>query len=247
MAKKPRDISIDGPYEGEPTDEQVLEAVADAAPATPDPWMIIGQLTEALQGLAKAQAAVAPEGSTADLMSRLASALERVAESQMLGSQLIASETRRAHRPSNEVVPNISVFNRRGTMLPESVYKKPPLKCLMMIPWLVEWESITREEVELLNLLQPGDYTLKRTDLSKINVEVKVDYKTDRVTPSRLIMNHETGFNNDNFRLMPALTELLRQILKQHTDIDIRQRAAMVMSDEEEEALIEAGRLEISR
>jgi arsenate reductase-like glutaredoxin family protein len=74
---------------------------------------------------------------------------------------------------------------------------------------------------------------------------VIVEYKEDGRTPSRLLMNHETAFNNDNFRMMPPLVDMLRDILKQH-DRDVRALSAAVLSDEEEEALIEAGELSIS-
>ncbi len=114
-----------------------------------------------------------------------------------------------------------------------------------MIPWLVEWEGCTREEVELLNLLEGGSYTIKRADRSKINVEVVIDYKADRVTPSLLTVRHESAFNNDNFKMMPPLADMLRDMLKQH-DRTIALAAASVLTDEEEEALIEAGDLSVS-
>lgn len=234
MAKKPVDISdspVAEPDEPVQTDEK------------PDPWVVLARLTTALETMVNRQAA-APSDTNAAILEKLGTAIERMAESGLAGSKLIADETRRAHRPSNEVVPGVSVFNRRGTGL-GAEYQKPKLKCLMMIPWLVEWESITREEVELLNLLQPGDYQLKRIDGTKVRIGVRIDYAVDNVTPSRLVMSHETAFNNDNFKLIPGLVELLRQILRQH-DPDVRHEAAAVLSDEEEEAMIEAGELSVS-
>lgn len=230
-----------------------------AAPLPLDPLMVQLEMAKAMQMLAaqmeaNRNAAAPPaaggggigDDRLVNLMETLSTALVRLSESNIEGSKLIADETRRAHRPSNEIVHGRSVFNRRGLLLPEDIYKKPALKCIMMIPWLVEWESINREEVELLNLLQPGEYVLSRVDRTKIRVTVHVDYKVDNVTPSRLIMNHETAFNNDNKDLMPALTDWLRMILKQH-DPETRSLAAAVMSDEEEEALIEAGELSVSQ
>lgn len=233
-------------------------------PVTPiplDPLMVQLEMAKAMQMLAaqmeaNRNAAATPPaagggGGVGDdrlvnLMETLSTALVRLSESNIEGSKLIADETRRAHRPSNEIAHNRSVFNRRGVTLPEEEYKKPALKCIMMIPWLIEWESINREEVELLNLLQEGEYILSRVDRTKIRVTVHVDYKVDNVTPSRLIMNHETAFNNDNKDLMPPLTDWLRMILRQH-DPETRSLAAAVMSDEEEEALIEAGQLSVSK
>lgn len=212
----------------------------------PDPQNTLDRLTNALEALASRQDA-SPNDMVMGLIEKLTTALARVSESQIEGSKLIAEETRRAHRPSNEVVPKISVFNRRGENLPANTTGpiKQKLKCLMMIPWLVEWESCTREEVDLLNLLEVGEYTLKRTDNSKVRVTVNIEYKADAITPSRLVLTHDTAFNNDNFRLMPAFADLLRQLLRQH-DRAIADAARAVLTDEEEEALIEAGELSVS-
>lgn len=188
-----------------------------------------------------------PADSSSDLMlammSRLTDALEMVSKAQADGSKLIASETRRAHRPSNEIVPMRSVFNRRGETLAD--YKKPALKCAMFIPWIVEWESCSREEVELLNLLEPGEYIMTRNDRSKVRVGVKAEYALDEVTMTRLLMRHDTTFNNDNQRLSAPLVDILRGMLKQHAPA-VAAQAALVMSDEEEEALIAAGELSVS-
>lgn len=215
------------------------ESVTDA----PDPWAVLQRLTEALEAM-KAQPVDNPDPG---MQAALTAALERLADAQVSGSKLIADETRRAHRPSNEVVPGISVFQRRGRLLDKSVPgpHKPPLKCLMMLPWLAEWDSLTREEVELLNLLEAGTYTVKKTDNSKTQMVVQIKVAADGVTPSSLLMNHDTAFNNDNFRMMPPLAELIRQMLKQHDRI-ITQQAAAILTDDEEEAMIAAGDLLVS-
>lgn len=218
----------------------------DAEDITPrvDPFEVLARLATAMEALAKNQQGQStPNQQMVDMMATLSSAMSRVADSQMQGAQLMASETRRAHRPSNEVTHGISVFNRRGNLLND--YKKPLLKCPMLLPWLAEWESLTREEVELLNLLQTGTYALSRIDKTRVKVNVLVEYGVDEVTPSRLIMNHDTAFNNDNFKLMPPLVDLLRNILAQH-DVETAKRAAVVISDEEEEALIAVGELSVS-
>lgn len=216
-------------------------------PAPPDPWAVLDKIGTALSVLSS-RSDSGGGGRTDELMIRLTETMARLSEANIEGSKLIAAETRRAHRPSNEIAPGISVFNRRGTNLPANAegVRKPPLKCIVLAPWLVEWESCTREEVELLNLLQAGEYQLKRTDGSKIRVTVQMDYRVDGKTPSRMVINHDTAFNNDNFRLVPAFAEMIRQLLKQHEDQDIRKFAASVLSDEEEEALIEAGELSVS-
>lgn len=183
------------------------------------------------------------------MMDTLSGAMARVSQSNLEGAKIIAEESRQAHRPSNQVVPNRSVFNRRGEKFPLNLdgteYIKPRLKCTMMIPWLVENESATREEVELLNLLEPGQYQIKRNDGTRIVLTCLVDYKADMVTPSRLVLNHETAFNNSNHRMMPPLVDMLRQMLRQLSK-SIKSEADSVLTDEEEMALIEAGELLVS-
>lgn len=213
------------------------EAIAPS-PAPADPMALLASLAQSLAILVQRQDSQA-EG----LVQALAPALERLADATLAGAKIQADETRRAHRPSNEVVPMISVFNRRGETLPG--YTKPKLKCRMDIPWSLRDEELTREEVELFNLLQPGEYAVKRNDGSKITMTVVVRYAVDQVTPSHLVMNHETAFNNDHKNLMPSLADMARQMLRQH-DPAIRKLSAAVMSDEEEEALIECGDLAIA-
>lgn len=223
------------------------QSMDDTQPPAIDPMAVMAQLAQSMAVIAAHITKAPAETNNAELMLTLSKALERVSEAQMAGSKLIADETRRAHRPSNEVVPGCSVFNRRGNLLPYDATgpTKQKLKCIMLVPWIVEWESCTREEVDLLNLLQPGEYQLKRIDNSKVRVSIQVELRVDGKTPSRLVLTHDTAFNNDNFRLVPPLPDMLRQLLKQH-EKDVALAAALVMSDEEEEALIEAGQLSVS-
>lgn len=227
---------------GKPTEPQQPEIPPTPAP---EPWDVLSRLATAMESISQklANAPATDMGTLMELQGRLASALERVSEASLEGSKLIADETRRAHRPSNEVVPQISVFNRRGVLV--EGYEKPKLRCTMMIPWLAENEMSTREEVELLNLLEAGEYTLKRTDNTKVRVSVEMTYRVDGKTPSRLLLTHDTAFNNDHFTLIPPLPDMLRQLLKQHRG-EVRRAAAEILTDEEEEALIEAGQLTVS-
>jgi hypothetical protein len=233
--------------EPEPTIADVAAEIGATEPPAPADDRIAGTLDRierALTLLATIAANGSGNGTENKAIEKLTSALERMTAAQVNGANEALEESRRAFRPSNTVIPNVSVFDRRGTKLDD--YKKPPLKCLMMIPWLVEWESCTREEVELLNLLEPGSYTVKRADRSKINIEVTIDYKADRVTPSMLKVMHESAFNNDNFKMMAPLSDMLRDMLKQH-DRKISMAAAAILTDEEEEAMIEAGELSVSK
>lgn len=234
---------------GEPDPVFVDQALSEDAPAQPPDvpvstgTSIEERMMAMMAMMTNAIAALANKGGDDKAVVALTAAFDRMTAAQQQSANFAIEESRKAFRPSNQVIPNISVFNRRGDLLED--YKKPPLKCLMMIPWLVEWESCTREEVELLNLLEAGSYTIKRADRSKIAMEVVMEYKSDRVTPSLLTIRHESAFNNDNFKMMPPLPDLLRDMLKQH-DRTIAMAAAMVLSDEEEEAAIESGDLSVS-
>lgn len=203
---------------------------------------LLQRLTGALELLAQRQA-TSPDATTADMMIKLTGALERLAEANVAGSKMIADETRRAHRPSNEIVPMRSVFNRRGQTL--SGYTKPVLRCPMFMPWQLDNDSLTREEVQLLNLLEAGEFPIKRSDASIVRLQIQIAMNVDNVTPTTVIMNHETAFNNDSHGQMPSLENILRQVLRQSSPA-ARAAAAAVLSDEEEEAMIAAGELTVS-
>ena len=211
----------------------------------------IDRLTRAIERLVdyRASGGEAAQGIESQvLMTKLTSALERVSENQLKGSEAIAQSYRQVHRPSNTVVPMKSVYHPRGETLED--YQKPVLVCPMHLPFKEEPNDnmLTREEVELCNLLVkiPGSYVIRRIDDTKIKLQVKVDYAMDEVTPSKVILSHETGYNNEYFRLMPALHSQLRQMLAQAESAAIRTAATQVLTMDEELALIETGQLSVS-
>lgn len=216
--------------------EVEAEEGMELPPPEINPLDVLDRLSRALDGL-NSRPSQTDESQL--LMTRLAEALERVSAATLDGAKLQAAEARRIHRPSNDVVPQISVLNPRG----ERDFPKPRLKCLMMIPWLADPDSLSREEIELLNLLEPGEFVVRKMDGTKVKVTVRIDYGLDEITPSRLLMNHETAFNNDNHRWMPPLTDFVRQVLNASKDPETKAKAAAVLTMDEEVALIEAGKL----
>lgn len=214
-------------------------------PANPDPIPgmdpLMERLTLALEALASQKTAPGSPNSDSAQMAQaialLAGAMERMSSGQLEGSRLIADATKKAQRPSNEVYPAISAFNLRG----DKDFPKPQLKCEMLLPWPADHDGSTREEVELLNLLQQGEYTVTRNDMTKIKLQVIVTTKLDSDEPSRLVINHSTAFNNDYHRTLPPLTVMLRQMLKQ--SLATRAAADRVLSMDEEAALIMANQL----
>lgn len=210
------------------------DTVMEEPPAAPPPDDLLARLTAAMEVIAASSA----DASTKDrALDRLAAAFERMASVQLEAADRVANATRIASRPENQVAPNISVYNPRG----EKDFPKPPLKCRMLLPWDAEPESLTREEVELLNLLRPGEYIVRRNDSTKVKITVRAIYKLDSDDLDILLMNHDTAFNNDNHSLIPPFSELLRQILKQNPKT--RTSADQVLTMDEEEALILAGKL----
>lgn len=207
-----------------------------------DSVSLLNRLTDALDRLGKQNANI-PDPALGEMMLTLAAAMERVADANIAGSKMIADETRRAHRPSNEVVPMRSVYNRRGQNL--EGYTKPKLRCPTFMPWQLDDDSLMREEVELLNLLEQGEFTVIRNDESEVQVTIQMIMALDRVTPSRVLLNHETAFNQGSHREMPSMVRILRQILSQSSP-EAKYKASAVLSDREEAAMIAAGELTVS-
>ena len=203
------------------------------APATPDPWAVLAGIQAALTKIAERPAA----DQDPNLMEKLTEAMNRIAQAQTDGSERVAMEMKRSHRPSNELVPLRSVFHPRGRAF------TPPLKCKMAVPWPVNGDTETREEVELLNLLEQGEYKVHRAD-GTMYVERVVVTKDLNGKISDLHISNETAFNNDNYKTVPGLVDRLRQILKQHAK-PIREQAAAVLSMDEEQALIDANQIEV--
>ena len=119
-----------------------------AKESTAEPMDVLTRLTIALEAMAAKQQT---DPAATLVIEKLTEAVDRMAVNQKEGAEKVADATLRQGRRSNEVVPMRSVFNPRGILLEE--YQKPKLKCTMMLPWLAENDSLTREEVELLNLL----------------------------------------------------------------------------------------------
>lgn len=168
------------------------------------------------------------------LMERLVAVMEKVVQGQVAGNAAATQAMLKGKDPSNMHAPGISAFNPRG----ELKYPRPKLKCRVFLPWEAEVESLTREEIELINLLEPGEYVIKRSDESRVGITVAGSRNVNNPdTFDRLLMNSETGFNNDYAYLMPPLRSILRQILNQrpHT----KAAAKGIMTTDEEIDLIE--------
>jgi hypothetical protein len=242
--KKDEDFELDPSVTGaEPAAEEMVSVSS------------IDRLTAAIEKMATLQMMMLekgqqPSSENVAIMSALTEALERVSQNQMKGAEVVAQSYRQVHRPSNEVAHLRNVFHPRGNPLLLTDYEQPKLKCSCWVPRPEEPSDnmLTREETELLNILTecPGVYVITRIDDTKIKLAVKVDYGVDEVTPSRLVLQHDTAFNNEYFRLLPPLHSQLRQVFAQHSNPDIRRRAAEVLTMDEEMTLIKAGKLSVA-
>ncbi len=233
------------------------EGIELAAPEETVSVSSIDRLTAAIEKMAtlqmmQLQQGQQPNPEQGELMRGLTAALERMSLNQIEGAKVVAQGYRQVHRPSNEVVPLRSAFHPRGNpeLIKEQDYVQPVLRCSCWVPRPEEPgdNMLTREETELLNILVdvPGTYVINRIDDTKMKISVVVEYAVDEVTPSRLLLKSDTGFNNEYFRLLPALHSQLRQIFAQHSDVAIRKRAAEVMTMDEEKLLIKAGKLSVA-
>jgi hypothetical protein len=146
---------------------------------------------------------------------------------------------------SNAMGPGISVYNRRG----EKDFPMPRLKCEVYCPWQITPElqesspQLTREEVELFNLIEPGDYTIEMNDgTSQALCVVGVINQNDGRLEKLSLMGakdpdtgHYTGlFKQENKNLFPSMTGMLRQILAQRgvlVDVRTMKQEAQLIKD----------------
>jgi len=208
---------------------------------TPDAMTMLAQ---AVAMLAQMQQQPAQSANT-ELMEKLTLAMNRMADTQEQGAKLVALETKRAHRPSNEIAHKRSAYDLRG-FYDGSSLEKPKLKCPTFAPWTLEDDTLTREEVELVNLLEPGDYTIRRTDDTLAKFTVRVQTAIDGKTITRMsIGNDDQSLSQDNFQRMPRFADWMRQMLAQHS-ADVKKKAKAVLTMDEEAALIEAHELSVA-
>lgn len=205
------------------------EGYVEPTVATPTLGDMNARFMDVLEAMEKRQASgdVSSNTQLAASMQLIAEAMNGFRQAQLQGAQTVADMQRRTVMPENKFPPNVSAFNPRG----DKDFPRPALKCEMLLPWPAEEESLTREELELLNLLMPGEYTIRRADRTPIKILVTVQLKLDSNQPSKLLIHHDTAFNNDNHRLMPY--DWMRQMCLSHPAIKAQAKAVLTMEDEE--------------
>ena len=140
--------------------------------------------------------------------------------------------------------PKRSVFNLRG----QRDYPLPELKCRLFAPHPIdrdpEVSGMTREEIELVNLLEPGEYRFTLTDQSQTTMTISaVKNKATGVVEQ---MRVETpAFDREMFKQMPPMTRWLREVLAQHP-AEIAEQADAVMTMAQEKKGIAAGEIAVA-
>lgn len=202
----------------------------------PEPLSQEERFTLALEAIASRLGSL-PANSDAGAIQTLSAAMVELAQAQ---KDIAADQQKRTDRdapPENNSVPKISVFNLRG----DKDFPRPGLKCQMFIPYPAYRDDLTREEIELLNLLEPGDYPIEMNDGLVVTLTVTAVLNLDKVGVSRLVLSHPTAFKNDNHKNLIPKARMLREMLAQHNTT--RAASAAVLTMREEAALIAAGKL----
>ena len=145
---------------------------------------------------------------------------EQQLKNQEVATRVQAAQLEQTKKKSHAQNHGISAFNPRG----EREYPMPKLKCVLFAPWSCEPEShsLTREEVELVNLLEPCTTRLELTDGSTIiaavvgtrnSVTDKLEKLDLRGAYDPALQMHGALFTEENKQLFPSLANILRQIL----------------------------------
>jgi hypothetical protein len=172
-----------------------------------------------------------PVDPIADALEKLAS----IAESQAKQTGIIAKQNA---PKSLEVfqIAQTSVFNPRG----EKDHQMPRLKCDIYAPWKIDRQhhGCTREEVELFNLLEPGEYPFELNDGAAAKMQV-IAHKNDATGAiEELHLLPTPPWNQEHKQRFPAMTVMLRDILGEP--------AEAIVTMKREKAQIARGELSVS-
>lgn len=155
----------------------------------------------------------------------MASVMDKLANIALANNSVQREQLKQTKRRSNQFAPLTSPMNYRG----EKDYPMAPLKCPMYIPHKVDEANIgglTREEVDLLNLVEPGDYFIEMNDGDRQAVCVvgyrssttNELYRMDFMGPRDEEGKHTGLFTHDRRNRFPSFRMLLRQILGEKAD-----------------------------
>lgn len=190
---------------------------------------------EALLSKLEGQAPQDSTGQLASAMAMIAEAMNGFRQATLDGADKVADVHRRGTSQENKFFPGISAFNPRG----DKDFPRPALKCTMfLMSQPADQESLTREEIELLNLIEPGEYTITLVDARKILLQVTGEKRLNSEVVSKLLISHPTAFTNEYHTLIPH--NWIRQMAENRHNPVARAKAQAVLTMEDEEVLIAA-------
>jgi hypothetical protein len=126
-------------------------------------------------------------------------------------AEIHALAMRKQLRPENDTHPDQSVFNPRG----ERDHPRPLLVCEMFLgPYPLERQTLTRQEIELLNQLQPGSYEITKADGLVIPFHVIPRMRVDGKTVERITIAFPCA-DDDQKQNFPSFATMLREVVDQ--------------------------------
>lgn len=154
------------------------------------------------------------------LQERNADLQERQLVVQEAAAGVQAAQLKQTAPKSNAAGPKISAFNLRG----EKDFPMPALKCEVVAPFASTptLHAYTREEVELLNQIEPGVYEVELADQSVATLNVVGTKNSQSGALERLefvgmydeaTRGYASFYTKERKQIIPPLTVMLRQIL----------------------------------
>jgi hypothetical protein len=154
----------------------------------------------------------------------MAQVLARLVAIQEGSQEVQKAQLKQTAPKSNTAAPKISVYNPRG----QKDYPLPRLKCEIYAPFQITPELqegspyLDREEVELFNLLEPGEYQITLVDDSPVPVCVVATKNTLTGVIERMGLvgpkdpdtgQHTPLFTRTNKQTFPPLRKMLREMV----------------------------------
>jgi hypothetical protein len=151
-------------------------------------------------------------GFTADQFDRLVEAIRGGQTDRVQAeAEIHALAMRKQLRPENDTHPDFSVFNPRG----ERDHPRPQLVCDMFLgPYPLERQTLTRQEIELLNQLEPGSYEITKADGLVVPFHVIPRMRVDGKTVERLTIAFPCA-DDDQKQNFPSFASMLKEVVEQ--------------------------------
>lgn len=113
--------------------------------------------------------------------------------------------------PQNDTCPEISPYNPRG----DRDHPRPPLKCAFFLgPYPLERDTLTLQEITLMNQLEPGNYEITKADGQVVTFLVIPRFLMDGRTLERLTIGFPCA-DNEQRQNFPPFAQMLREVVEQ--------------------------------